>query len=496
MEKGNPSTNKKPTSLARKAGIFTVSKAVTIISQLLAMVTLTHVLSEENAGIVFFLLTIYATAQTFGQLGLPDSIFYFFEKYPAEKRKSVAILIGKTLFGLSILGAVLLMVIAYIGAAKEGFEQVATLGWIMAALLILELPTVPIPNLLISLDRTKGAAWFNLFVGLTQFFAIVIPLFLPNPVSGVAVGLLIYGGIRFTVSGFIFRRLFKNEKSETLPAGTLKEVLRYSVPLSLAQVFWGLNRQVDKYVVQWFLPISMFAVYSAGAYELPIIPGIAYSIASVMMPLMVGHHLKGERDALLALWEKSIKKVTVIVVPLVMVFILAAEEFIALLFPESYADAALPFRIYSVILLQRVASYSNMQKALGSTKEITKAAFYLFFINAALCIPLVLWLGMAGPPLASLFANAFSWWYALRVIQKLLKTSFRQVFPWGFYGKTLLVAGLATVPFFILKSQWALPGEAAFGVLAIGYLMVFGLAGVATGIIEKEDVRRILKRKK
>lgn len=483
-------------SLARKAGIFTVSKAVTIIAQLLAMVILTHHLPEVDAGVVFFLLTIYATAQTFGQLGLPDSIFYFFEKFPGASRKSVALLVSKLLFGLGLVAATVLLAIAWVGASREGFGQVATLAWVMAALVIFELPTIPIPNILIALDRAKGAAWYNLFVGLAQFMAIVVPLAFPNPVVGVTWGLFGYGVLRFVVSAAIFQRLFRHDEAPDLPKGTVKEVLHYSVPLSLAQVFWGLNRQVDKYVVQWFLPVSLFAVYSAGAYELPIIPGIAYSVASVMMPLLVSHHLKGERAALLALWEKSIKKITVIVVPLVMVFVLTAEEFIALLFPESYAPAAVPFRIYSFILLQRVASYSNMQKALGSTREITKAAIYLFGINAVLCIPFVLWFGMAGPPLASLIANIFSWWYALRVIQKLVKTSFREVFPWAFYGKTLFVAAVATIPFFLLKNTWDLPPALAFGVLAIGYLMSYAMLAYFTNVIGKEDLRRILPKAK
>lgn len=483
-------------SLARKAGIFTVSRAVTILAQLMALVILTHRLPESDAGVVFFLLTVYGTAQTFGQLGLPDSVFYFFEKLPAHFRKSVALLIGKSLLWLALAGALVMLGIAWAGATREGFGDVRTLIWALMALLLFELPSLPMPNIFIALDRAKEAAWLNLFIGLAQFTAMTIPLFLPNPVWGITIGLLCYGVLRMLVSAGLFHHFFKNEKAEPLPPGTLRELFNYSIPLSLAQIFWGLNRQVDKYIVQWFLPISVFAVYNTGAYEIPIIPTIAYSVASVMMPQLIGHHLRGEKQALLELWYKSIRKISVMVLPLVMVFVLAAEEFIALLFPDSYADAAIPFRIYSLILLQRVASYSNMQKALGSTKEITYAAIYLFAINLVLSIPLVIWLGIAGPPLASLIANSFTWWYALSRIQRLLDVKFSEVFPWAFYGKTLGVAVLATLPFVWLKNVWEMPAGLDFAVLAIGYLLFYLLLARATKVIEKADMDRLLRKAK
>ncbi len=481
-------------SLTHKAGIFTLSRAATILAQLMAVVVLTHSLTKAEAGIVFFLLTIYGTAQTFGQLGLPDSVFYFFEKLAPKFRKSVALLISRWLLRLSLAGAAVMLAIAWAGATREGFGEVRLLIWALMGLLLFELPSLPLPNILIALDRAKEAAWLNLFIGLSQFAAMTIPLLLPNPVAGITWGLLAYGVLRLSLSAIVFLKLFKSETAEPLPRGTVRELFIYAVPLSLAQIFWSLNRQVDKYIVQWFLPAS-FAIYTAGAYEIPIIPTIAYSIASVMMPQLIGHFLREEKEPLLALWYKSIRKVSLLVLPLVMVFIVAAEEFIALLFPEGYAGAVIPFRIYTLILLQRVASYSNMQKALGSTKEITYAAIYLFAINVVLSVPLVLWLGMAGPPLASLIANTFTWWYALDCIRRLLKISFREVFPWGFYSKALGVATLAGIPVWALKSQIALPAAAGFFVLATVYLLIYLALAKWTGIVEQEDWQRLLRRK-
>ncbi|MBI1225889.1 MAG: oligosaccharide flippase family protein [Bacteroidetes bacterium] len=485
----------KQMSLAGKAGIFTVSRAVTIITQMLAGVVLAHVLTKEaNAVVSYLVLTLYATALAFGQLGLPDSVFFFFEKMPPNNRKAFALLLAKTLFYLAFGAALVMLSIGWFGAGKEGFEAVHTLVWVMAAMLLLELPTMPVPNVLIATDRTKAAAWFNIFTGTAQFMAMTIPLLLPNPVTAIPVGLLIYSLLKFGVSFGLFQKMFRDEPLTALPEGTMKEVLRYSVPLSLAQIFWVLNKMVDKQVVQWLLPSTVFAVYNSGAIELPIIPTIAYTVSAVMMTQLVGHHLRGERSQLLGLWYKSVEKVSVIVLPLVMIFLVAAEEFIALLLPPDYADAVIPFRIYTFILLQRVASYSNMQKALGATSPITHAAIYMFLINAVLCVPLVKLFGMAGPPLAMLAANAFSWWYALRNIQQLLEIKFREVFPFGFYLKALGVAALAAVPILGLKMMVELPQYFGFFILVACYSPIYLVLARATGIVPDEDWRRLLKK--
>ncbi|MEZ4951999.1 MAG: oligosaccharide flippase family protein [Saprospiraceae bacterium] len=483
-------------SLARKASIFTVSRAVTIVAQIAALAILTRSLPKEIFAQLHYLLLLYGTAQIFGQFGIPDSIFYFFEKYPPEKRKSIAQYIAKILMWTALGSAGLLLIIGWFGTMDHGYQDARPLLWLFMALVVLELPTIPVPNILIALDKAKAAAWFNIFVGVTQFLAMTLPLLMSDTLHWIAVGLVLYGLLRMLLSAFIFYKNFSLDVVVPLPERFLQELLYYSIPLSLAQLFWTLNRQVDKYVVKEFLSPDTYAEYSNGAWELPIIPTIAYSIAAVMMPKMVSHFLKGETAPLLELWLTSIEKVTVIVLPLVMVFLLTSEEFMVMLYGEDYKNSAIPFFIYTFILLQRVASYSNMQKALNSTKEITYGAIYLFSINAALVIPFVLWWGVAGPPLASVVAQTFSWWYALNVIRKLMGVKFKEVFPFRFYGKTLLVAAAAALPFYFLKQTWDLPAGVAFGVLAISYLLTYLLLARMANVIAKEDVKRIFGKKK
>jgi len=73
----NTPSNKK-TSISQKAGIIVLSRAITIASQMGSIIFLTRLLSKETFGLLSFLLLAYATVTTLAQLGLPESIFYFF----------------------------------------------------------------------------------------------------------------------------------------------------------------------------------------------------------------------------------------------------------------------------------------------------------------------------------------------------------------------------------------------------------------------------------
>lgn len=460
------------------------SRAVTIATQMLSIMILTRVLSKENFGLLSFLLLGYSTVVTLAQLGLPESIFYFFERVPAAVRKSLALLTGKALL-LTGLGASVILVAMNFLAPVWGFE-VNGLFFPFILMAFLDLPTYVLPNLLLAIDRAKDSAWFNVIVGLLQFTATVVPAILGQPISVIVAALVGYSVLRFALSAFLFLRHFRGP-IEPLPKGLLREQFRYSIPLGISQILWGLNRQIDKYVVAAFLPVAVYSEYVVGSWEIPLLPAIAYSVASVMMPQMVSYHLKGQKAELLRLWNKSIEKVSIIVLPLVMLFIVAAEELIAVFFSENYLAAAAPFRIYTIIIFQRVAAYSSMLKAIGETKVISYSAFYLLVINFALSIPLVLWLGMAGPPLAALIANLFSWAYSLAKIKSALSVAAMQVFPFKFYGKTFGAALLAALPVLWLKSQLHLGGPLNLITMMVGYVLCYASFSHLLGVLKKED---------
>jgi len=479
----------KPQSLSRKAGIMVVSRAVSITAQILAIITLTRRLSMQDFSLLSFLLLAYSTVLTLGQLGLPDSVFYFFEKVGAASRKAFALLTARLLFLVSLGGAAILFIIELVAPATGRNLDGLLLPFML--LVLLELPTIPMANVLIAVNRTTAAGFFNIFVGITQFLALVLPVFLGYSVAHIVYGLLVYGILRFLLSLFLFAQSFGAEQTGDLPKGMTRTLFAYAIPLSIAVTIWGLNRQIDKFIVEWFLDDITFAKYVIGAWEIPFLPTIAYSVAAVMMPQLVAFFLKDDKSQMLDLWLRGIRKVTVLLLPLVGVFLVTAEEFMVLFFSAKYAESALPFRIYTVIIIHRVASYSAILRAIDETKTITYSAIYLLALNILLSVPFVLLLGMAGPPLATLIASFLTWGYVLHKIMAKLDVRLTEVFPVQFYLKTMATASLAAIPMLFVKYNMTLPNGLMFAVLAIGYLLTYSILASVFGVIQKEDWRRL-----
>ena len=484
VESKENADTQKDASIAAKASIIVFSKAIGILARISSIMVLTRLLAKDDFGLLSFVLLAYTTVIGLAQLGLPDSVFYFFERIPKESRKSFALLTGKVLFFIGLGCSTILIILTFV-APLRGYP-VGGLFIPLIFLAILELPTTPIPNILIAINRAKQAAWFNILNSAMLFCAMVFPAVLGQPLSAIVYSLAGYGVLRFILSAFVFFKNFPGAGGG-LPEGMIRTQLQYSVPLGIAQVLWKVNTVIDKFVVMAFLPVAVFAEYTIGAWEIPLIPIIGYSVASVMMPQFVGFHLKGAKKELLSFWFKAIKKVSIIVLPFMVLFLLIADEFIVVLFGENYINAALPFRIYTLILFQRVTSYSSVLKAIGETRAVTSYAIYLILINLVLSIPLVIWLGIAGPPLATFLANIITWVYVLTKIRHALAIEFKHVFPFKYYGKTLLVSIAAGVPVLVLD-KWL---DTSFGIglmwKTMFYFSSIALLFTATGICKKED---------
>jgi O-antigen/teichoic acid export membrane protein len=471
-------------TIAEKATLIIASRAITILARVLSLVVLTRVLSKENFGYLTFILLAYTTVTTLAQLGLPDSVFYFFGRIESAAKRSFVLLTSKLLFGIG-LGCSLILVALALLAPLWGFP-VGNLFLPLIALVLLELPTTPTANVLIAIDRAREAARFNIAVSLTLFVATVVPALLGQPISVIVYSLVGYGVVRLGLSARLLAK-YLGDSGAPLPRRTARDQLAYSIPLGAAQILWAMNRIIDKYVVAGFLSVAVYAEYVIGAWEIPLIPMIAYSVAAVMMPDLVTLARKGETRSLLSLWFKSIEKVAIIVLPAMVLFLIVAEEFIAVVFSEDYVNAALPFRIYTLLLFQRVTSYSAVLKAVGDTRAVTNHAVYQLLANVALTIPLLLLLGVAGPPTTTLVASVATWFYLLHRIRLSLSVDFSEVFPFGFYLRTLAVAFLAALPVVALDaavdSTYAL--ELA-GKIAL-YMLSYFVVSNASGIAKRED---------
>jgi O-antigen/teichoic acid export membrane protein len=486
------------TSLTEKTGVVVFSRILGTFVEIATIVFLVRMLTDTDFAIVSMLLLVYETAKYFATLGFPDSVFYFFERIAKDARRSFAL---QTCVIMLVTGFISVIFILIFNAilpiylsewTVSSIETAQELMPVMALIALLEIPTWPVNNLMLAADRQKDAGVYQILNGTMTFLAMILPLVLGYDFTVAIWSLLGYSVIRFIMS-LIWMLHILPPSTEKLPRGLIKEQSWFAIPIGLSSLVSRLNRYADKFIVSYFISEEAFAIYMVGAQEIPAIRVIPFAVGSVLISRFVAFNLAKDRNALIDLWRKGVEKVALIVVPISILFIVIAYEFIVLLFGITYAPAVILFQIYTVIILIRVAHYGSILQAFGDTKKIVMLSLNLLISNVILTIPLTFYFGLIGAVIGTLIANLYNWVVTLKVIGGHLEVPWFKVIPFGNYFKIVglsLVSGIMVMTLSSLLLVESIVINLAWK--SIIYLISFAFMGHFTGVISPKDRRDFL----
>jgi O-antigen/teichoic acid export membrane protein len=406
--------------------------------------------------------------------------------------------IAATLLGLGALAGVLLLLIGRFGsdavAAISPVDQgsVVDLGPLMViALLPLgDLPGRLLPNLLVAEERPRAAAAYGVFRSLGLSLCTLLPITLGGTAWTVAWCLV---GMGFAQGAWVLaslRSLYRGV--ERVPSPTsLREMVRFGLPLGLTDVVAVINNGFDRFLVILMFTDVVFAEYQAGAWQIPIITRVPYVVGTAMAPQLVEMFRNGRARDAIALWQASIEKVSLLVVPVALVFAVAAEEVVEILFTAEYAGAAPVLRWYSILTMGRVAAFGSVIVATGRPGFVFQASVLSLVANVALSVPLLVMLGVVGPAVGTTLAFipivAFFTWSIARASELPM----REILPLRAYGRVVAVGLLGVAA----ALAWKLGMEGSAGFMLAGQALLllgtFAAVGTLTGLVTREDWRYV-----
>ena len=507
-----------PATLTEKTGVIVFARIITTVIDLALAIAVVRLLSKTDFAIMGYVLMIHEIARNVAVLGFPDSIFYYFERITSTARRGFALqtvailLISGTLAGLAILGFNLFLPSLLGQWPGESVRVLQQFLPLMAVVSVLEIPTWPTTNILLASDRQKGAAWYEMSTSIVAFCALVLPLAFGYGLEIAIWSLIGYSVIRFVgslvVLGIILPKNTRLSDSEnTLSSSrevdtpghyqlvnkiSLLDQTKFSLPLGLSSLVGRFNKYIDKFIVSIFLVNTAYAEYSVAANEVPLIKVIPLAVGSVLISRYVQFNLQSKKDELLSLWYKGIEKVSLLVIPMTILFTLLAPELITFLFETegvSYANAVLPFQLYNLIVLIRVTHYGSILQAFGDTKGVFYFSINLLAANVILSVPMTIYFGIVGTALGTLIANLYNWLLLLRRIGTHMELPFWKVLPFPFYGKVLALSVGIGLLMFMVKEYWLVNIAPLYAILSISlvYLVIYVIASRLIGLISKED---------
>lgn len=488
---------KKTSTLSEKAGVVVFARIITTVIDLAIVIATIQILSKTDFAIIGYLLMIHEVARNLATLGFPESVFYYFERIGGSAKRAFAIQTSAILLGTGLLAGIFILLVGYFAPSllaeweAGSVTQVQHLLPFMALVALLEIPTWPVTNILLALDRQKESAWYEMLTSVLTFTLLVGPLAMGYGLDIAVYGLLAYAVIRF-IGSWIWMRLVLPEGSISDGEITVKRQVNFSLPLGFSSLVNKINRYVDKFVVSILLPATAYAEYTIGAQEVPIIRVIPFAVGSVLISRYVSLQMESKKEELLELWYKGVEKVSLLVVPLTILSIIIAPDLISLIAESEgtdYSNAVLPFQIYNLIVLIRVTHYGSILQAFGDTKGILYVSLNLVVANIILSIPFTMMWGINGTALSTLVANLYNWVVMLNRIAGHMELPFYKVLPFSFYLRVLGVSIFVAIPVWLSRFYYIDPNSVIWGLLfsMVMFLIVFSATATLFKVITADD---------
>jgi O-antigen/teichoic acid export membrane protein len=469
---------------SKEAGIYAYSRIAGSVFALLALALGARLYNKPEFAYISAVLLLYESAVALGSLGLADAVIYYIGREP-ERASHV---VRQTSLLLLCIAIPVIAVVCAFGFKMHGEIPIrSALPW-LALTIVIELPTQPAVNQLLAVGHARLAS--ALYVSFAAFrpLAVLLPLIANLPIEAVPVIMAITSVTRLVAHTAIIRRVFPLTDRHWFQRDALRSILLFAFPAGVAVLGGKLNPQIDKYVVEWVRGTEDFVLYTAAAWELPLITLIPYAIGAVMQARYVRLFLAGEREQLRQLWLATIRKTALLVLPLSMMVIALAREAITLVVGAKYADAAPLFQIFTLTMLQRVTAYGPMLQSIGETRSLLITSTLLLATNLVLSYPFTVWFGFTGAAIASVCATIPPLVFTLWRVSLGFGCTIREVMPWRHYLATLTLAALVALGVWLVRDS--LPGGAGarFGLGAALYVVAFTLAGRAVRLIGPDDM--------
>ncbi len=485
--------------LAAGAGLVSAGRMLGSAFNLLIIVSLTRLLDPAVFGLVAMVYLIQETLNSIGTLGLPSALFYFVPKHGEGSARSLGLWTGGLLFALALpLALALWLGGPTIAEWADKPNLGPALGY-LAVYLLADFPGQALPNFLLARQSYRAAFGVTVFFYGGRFLSLVVPAALGGSLETLMIS---FAGVALLrLLAFLGYFLLIHRGPLRRSGWSPGSLLAYGVPLSLSQIVGKLNVQVDKYMIAALCSAQVFAVYTVGAIEIPLVPSIAYSVTDALIPALVLLHERRDSRGFVGTWHASMGKVAAIMMPIFFFFLVLAPPAMRIFFSASYSDAAVPFRVYLLLLPLRLCSYGGVVRALGRTRPVLWASGAALLANVLLNYPLYRLLGLPGPALASVLAQVVAISVLLAAVRKELKVAWRRIFPVAPVAKALAVAGGAALPL-LLVVQWLEGDVLQLAAGAAVYLPAYLGLGALTGLLGREDfdylrdvvTLRILKR--
>ena len=419
-------------------------QGLTQVTQIIIGIILVRLISKEMLGSYRQVILVYTMITGILTMQIESSLYYFLPKYGPEKRRD---LVAHTLFSTGIISLVIGLAMYFsAGLFANNFNNPQLVTWIrvFACFAFFERIVLLMPAFLISLDKAFLSGLFSMSSTVLMILVVVVTFAFGYGITEALLGKILIEAV-FAFFAIMLMVRFSPLGQWRINKSLLLEQWNYCWPLMAMTTIGVINLKLDGLLISAYFSKEVYAVYSTGALELPLIALVTSSLSSAIMPNMVveADHFRPLNS--LNIWHEAARKSSLIIFPTFIFFLVCGYDFIVLLYTQDYSKATWPFLIYLTRLPFRVAIYGAILRAIGHTKPLFFGAIYSFSANVILSTTFLLagrhgFLSYIGPSIGTFIGTLVSASYLLMVLRKKLKIRFIEVMRWKELGRIFILS--------------------------------------------------------
>lgn len=346
---------------------------------ILSPMILSRYFTKGDYGTYKQVMYVYNTLLIVFTLGLPKAYSYFIPRVNLSESKDVIRKISRIFLLLGFLFSVLLFGCArFIADILHNPDLESALRW-FAPTPLLMLPVMGLEGILASYKRAKYIALFTFSTRVFTLLCTVLPVIAFN-------GNYIQAIIGFDVASLltcIFACYLKYLPTKGIPIQktdvTYREIFTFSLPLLTASLWIMLFQSTNQFFVSRYYGNEVFAEFSNGFTEFPIISMVVNSVATILAPVFASMAVTRKAD-IGVVWNSAMNKTIKIIYPVTVYCIVFAGIVMTCFYGTQYSDSGVFFSIKNVEGFFTVIPFYPILMALGKTKQYSNVHMIIAII--------------------------------------------------------------------------------------------------------------------
>jgi|GEM_PF-6353308 len=365
---------------------------------MITSIIIVRLVSKAEYGLYQQFLLIGTTFINILSLSLNSSLYYFF---PTESVQNQKQFVFQTVIVQFIMGLTFVVLFLGFGIPRLqwlNLENLEIWKWHIGMYILLMLGTSIFEVIFTLEKKVKYNRIFYPAEKIIRMSLIVSLIFFLQDNEALIYAMLVLAVLRFVYLLYYMRSYLFNIKIESF--SNLKNQLIYALPIAASLILRTISDKIDKFIVNDFVDLNHFAIYSVAYIAIPFLTLLYNSISNSTMPQIAIYCKSNQLEKAANLWKKTVVKNASVTIPIVFFAFFMANEIIEVLYTKRYLESAKYFKIFLLIYLFLMFNRGVILRGLKKTKLI-------FLINLFSTI-LTVFIGYLLIPKYLLFGASFT----------------------------------------------------------------------------------------